>query len=151
MNTPMTTLVLLAGWMAVSGCSTGSLNPNGDKNLDGGVSFPEFDAYMKESIFTEFDANGDGVVTMAEWRKMDPKGPASKFTKADSNGDGRVTRAESDAQMDRDDSMKKLFKKVDTDDSGRLSKEEIAAFHALMNQQSKGTELEKLKQAADQS
>ena len=111
----MTTLVLLAGWMAVSGCSTGSLNPKADKNLDGGVSFTEFDAYMKESIFTEFDANGDGVVTMAEWRQMDPKGPASKFTKADANGDGRVTRAESDARMDRDGSMKKLFKKVDTD------------------------------------
>lgn len=150
MKLQITSLGLFVGLLAVSGCATGSLNPQADKNLDGGVSFPEFDAYMKESIFSQYDANGDGVVTMKEWRSQNPTGPVSNFNEADANGDGRVTRAQSDAKMNRDGSMKKLFQKIDTDGDGRLSKEEIAAFEALMKQQPGGTEMEKLEQAADQ-
>ena len=145
----MTSLGLLAGALIIAGCTTGSLNPKADPDQDGGVSFSEFDAYMKEAIFTAFDANGDGAVTMTEWRLMDPSGPASKFNKADKNGDGRVSRAESDAKMDRDGSMKKLFNKVDADRSGSLSETEIATFRDLLSQQSNGTELDQLKQAAD--
>lgn len=149
MKLRMTSLGLMAGALIVAGCTTGSLNPSADKDQDGGVSFPEFDAYMKEAIFTSFDANGDGAVTMAEYRLLDPSGPESTFKKADRNGDGTVSRAESDAKTDRDGSMKKLFQKMDTDGNGRLSEAEIAAFQSLMKQQPGGTDLDKLKQAAD--
>ena len=135
----------------VAGCSTGSLNPSADKDHDGGVSFTEFDAYMKDAIFASFDANKDGVVTMAEWRAMNPSGPKSNFIKADRNGNGRVSKAESDAKMDKDGSMMQLFKKIDKDQSGKLSEAEIAAFKSLMERQPQGTDLEKLKQAADKS
>ena len=150
MKLQMTRPGLLAGALMIAGCTTGSLNPQADKDRDGGVSFPEFDAYMKETIFNEFDANKDGVVTREEWRKQNPSGPASKFKGADRNGDGKASRAESDAKLDQDGSMKKLFQKIDTDRNGRLSEAEITAFQALMQQQP-GTDLEKLKQAADQS
>ena len=150
MKARMTSLGLLAGSLMIAGCTTGALNPRADKDRDGGVSFPEFDAYMKETIFTEFDANRDGMVTREEWRKQNTSGPASKFQGADRNGDGKVSRSESDAKLGQDGSMKKLFQKIDTDRNGRLSEAEITAFQTLMQQQS-GTDLEKLKQAADQS
>lgn len=151
MKSRITCAVLFAGLPVVSGCNTGALNPRADKDLDGGVSFAEFDAYMKERIFAEFDGNGDGRVTMEEWRGQNPKGPVANFNKADSNRDGRVSRGESDAKLDRDRSMKKLFKKIDTDGNGRLSAAEITAFEGLMNQQAGDTGIDRLKQATDPS
>ena len=151
MKLRITRLGLLVGALIVAGCTTESLNPSVDKDQDGGVSFPEFDAYMKETIYTEFDGKGDGAVTMEEWRHVNPSGPVSEFNKADRNGDGKVSRAESDATMDQDGSMKKLFQKIDTDRNGRLSEAEITAFENLMKQQPGSTDLDKLKQAADKS
>jgi Ca2+-binding EF-hand superfamily protein len=131
----------------IGGCTSGSINPKADSNQDGGVSFSEFDAYMKETIFTAFDENGDSFVSMKEWRALNPTGPNTKFRNADPKGDGRVSRAESDAKLDRDNTMKPLFQKIDTDGNGRLSEEEIAAFEAQMKAQSGPTDLDKLKQA----
>ncbi len=137
----------LAAALILSGC-TGGLNPKADSNKDGGVSLPEFDSYMKETIFTSFDEDGDGYVTMKEWRRLNPSGPESHFRKADRNGDGRVSRAESDAKIDRDGWMKELFDKIDTDGNGSLSQTEIAAFEDRMAAQPGPTDLDKLKQAA---
>ena len=137
------------GLLAMTNCTTGGLNAAADKNQDQGVSFAEFDPYMKNAIFTEFDANRDGVVTLAEWRRLEPNGSESKFRKADRSGNGSVTRAEADAHLEREGSMKELFAKIDTDGNGSLSEAEIAAFRAKMEKQTGPTELAKLKQATE--
>ncbi len=110
---------------------------------------PEFDAYMKETIFTTVDANGDGKVTKDEWRKMNPKDPESEFRRTDRNGDGSITRAEADAAFDKEGSLKDLFKKIDTDRNGSLSQAEVKAFKAGVDKQPGKTEFEKLSNAAD--
>lgn len=140
---------LLPGMLALAACSSSGLNPAADTNHDDEVSFTEFNRYMKETIFTEFDADRDGMVTMAEWRRLEPDAPASKFRKADRSGNGSVTRAEADAHLEREGSMKELFAKIDTDGNGSLSEAEIAAFQAKMKKQTGPTELAKLKQATE--
>ena len=141
----------VAGALAIAGCTTGGSFKQADQDQSGGISFAEFDAYMKDAIFKGVDADGDGHVTQEEWRRVNEKDPVSEFRATDRNGDGKITRAEADASFDKEGSLKELFKKIDTDGSGSLSQEEVKAFHALMKKQPGKTELEKLSNAADAS
>lgn len=137
----------LVGVLAVPACTAGGSMDRADINKDGGVSQPEFDAYMKDTIFNAFDADGDGKVTVQEWRKLNPTDPISEFNQADANGDGVITRAEADAAFDKDGALEALFETMDTGKDGQLSQAEINAFDAKMKTQ-KGTDWEKLKGAA---
>lgn len=145
MNTQIIKYALaLAGIATLTACSTGDSLTRVDKNKDGGVSFKEFDASMKDDIFKKFDANGDGKVSLKEWQKLSPQHPDSQFYKTDSNGDHYITRAEADAAFDKDGSLKKLFKQIDTDGNGSLSVAEIKAFKALVKKAPGKTELDKI-------
>ena len=141
----------VAGALALAGCTTGGSFKQADQDQSGGISFSEFDAHMKASIFKAVDANGDGHVTQEEWRKVNEKDAVSEFSATDRNGDGKISRAEADAGFDKEGSLKDLFKKIDTDGNGSLSQEEVKAFHELMKKQPGKTELDKLSNAAEAS
>jgi hypothetical protein len=55
----------LAGIATLTACSTGDSLTRVDQNKDGGVSFTEFDAYMKDDIFKKFDTDGNGSLSVA--------------------------------------------------------------------------------------
>lgn len=100
-----------------------------DTNGDGKVSRAEHAAGAK-MMFTECDANHDGIVTAAE---MDTSAKAAKHDKhdkyektsaekikmIDQNGDGQLTAAEHETGADQ------MFAKADTDGDGSLSLEEV--------------------------
>lgn len=120
-----------------------------DANRDGSGSRDEFSGYMKQEVFARVDANRDAKVTKDEWQRVNPKVSEAKFRKADLNGDHSVTRQEADAAFDREGSLNTLFRKIDADGSGGLSRAEVAAFHAKVQQQPAGSPAERISNAAN--
>lgn len=143
--------LLVASAVVLASCSAGNPGSSADINQDGGVSFDEFDAYMKDAVFAHFDSGKTGKVTKEDYQKVNPDKPISEFNKVDRNGDGVITKSESDAAFDKEGSMKKLFKKIDTDGSGTLSPSEIKVFKAAMKAQPGRDDLGKLENAATTS
>jgi Ca2+-binding EF-hand superfamily protein len=127
----------------LSGCTTGDAFTRLDANRDGSGSPQEFDAYMKREIFACADANHDGKVTQKEWQDVNPKLEAARFRKADRNGDGYINRKEADATFDREGSLKKLFKQIDTNGNGSLSHAEVTAYRSKIRQAPGATSVRK--------
>ena len=106
-----------------------------DANGDGKISRAEHAAAAKQ-MFTECDANHDGIVTAAEMdasmaargEKLgrDDKTSAEKIRVIDQNGDGQLTAAEHEAGTE------KMFTKLDKDGDGYLSKQEFAEGMKMM-------------------
>jgi Ca2+-binding EF-hand superfamily protein len=113
-----------------------------DANRDGRISAAEHAAAAKK-MFRAMDANRDGKVTAAEMdaaytkvtgNKADPSGMsgADKIKVVDRDGDGVLTASEHDA------ASKEMFRKMDADRDGYLSREEWTTGHAaLMNKAAK--------------
>ena len=138
---PLGAVALLAS------CATDTFS-KADLNNDGQIQPGEFDSFMKGHVFDTVDSNGDGVVTMEEWRAVAPNHPESKFKEADTNGDGVISRAEADAASDKSKGYQKLFAKADTDQSGALSRDEVKAASGALNKQPGSTKYEQLSNAA---
>jgi hypothetical protein len=107
-----------------------------DANRDGRVSAAEHAAAAKK-MFRAMDANRDGKVTAAEMdaayskvtgNKADQSGMsgADKIRVVDRDGDGVLTASEHDA------ASKEMFRKMDADRDGYLSREEWTAGHAAL-------------------
>ncbi len=114
----------------IAGCASTDSFAKLDTNGDGNGSRAEFDSYMKQEVFNRVDTNSDGKVVLGEWRAFNPKVDQTRFGKADTNRDGFITRTEADATFDREGSLKDLFTKIDTDDNGSLSRNEVKTFRA---------------------
>lgn len=119
---------------------------NLDSNDDGQITRAEHSTGMQR-MFTQMDADSDGVVTAAELKahkesKQEVKGrddgnrrdeeidhgkmADEKFKKLDKNGDGRLTASEHAAACDA------MFEKMDTNRDGSLNEAELKA-HESMN------------------
>ncbi|WP_265593994.1 EF-hand domain-containing protein [Haloferula sp. BvORR071] len=120
-----------------------------DTNRDGSGSRDEFSAYMKQEVFTRVDTNRDAKVSKDEWQSVNPKVSEAKFRKTDLNGDRAITRQEADTAFDREGSLTTLFRKIDTDGNGSLSRVEVAAFHAKVQQQPAGSPAKRISSAAN--
>lgn len=73
--------------------------------------------------FEQMDANGDGVLTMEEFRNQGQ----AKFAQADTNGDGQLDMAEltAAADRDRDQRIARLMERKDSNGDGMLSLDEM--------------------------
>lgn len=141
----------VGGFVALlAGCASTDSFTKLDTNQNGSGSPVEFDAYMKREVFIRVDTNGDAKVTEEEWKQFNPKVSDAKFRKTDLNHDGSISRKEADAAFDREDSLKKLFGKIDTDANGSLSRAEVTAFHSKVQQQPGTSPVEKITKAANQ-
>jgi Ca2+-binding EF-hand superfamily protein len=108
-----------------------------DANRDGRISAAEHAAGARK-MFRAMDANRDGKVTAGEMdaaytkvtgKKADDLSGAEKIKLVDRDGDGVLTASEHDA------AVKEMFRKMDADRDGYLSKDEWAAGHAALMRQ----------------
>jgi Ca2+-binding EF-hand superfamily protein len=145
----VTQWVGLVGVMFLLG---GCVEPDGftvaDVSGDEWVSEEEFERYMLEIIFTDADGDGDAEVTFAEWKVANPSGERWKFRAPDRNGDEVIDPGELREHFAKQGTMRDLFRQIDTDGNGYLSREEVAAFKAKVNSAAGSTRLEKLSNAA---
>jgi len=135
----------------LAGCASTDRFVQLDTNRDHSGSPAEFDAYMKQAVFTRVDANGDGKVTKTEWQQFNPEVSDARFRKTDLNGDRLITRQEADAAFDREGSLKRLFAVIDTDGNGSLSRAEARAFRAKLQSQPGASPAEKISNASKPS
>ena len=127
------TLTVAALALGTAGVATaqhgGKHNPDADG--DGVVSLAEAKAHAAKG-FERMDANDDGQIdkTDREARK------AARFAKMDTNGDGELTPAEMEAAREmrqaeraerRAQMQERRFERLDTDKSGGISEAEMAA------------------------
>lgn len=93
-----------------------------DLNGDGKITRAEFTA-ARAVCFARYDANGDGFLTPAEARHLFPPRLARRldaaFKRMDVDGDGQISREEFDRESDR------LFQFLDTSRDGVLAGMEL--------------------------
>jgi len=118
-----------------------------DTSGDGRVGQAEFERYMLEAIYAAADANKDSRITFEEWKEANPDAEQWKFRQPDRNRDGAVTPQEAKRHFDRQGTLEDLFDKIDTNNDGYASREEVQAFKEKLEAQS-GTQMQKLSRAA---
>ena len=97
-----------------------------DANHDGKLSRREAAKYLVYVVFTASDANADGQLTEQEWLQDDPAAIAG-FRQNDANGDGIVTLAEAIAYSHRDRAVA-LMHQADRNRDGQLNRAEVDAY-----------------------
>lgn len=134
--------IVVACGLALCALPTAFADSHGDKhfkimdaNRDGKVSRAEH-AMAAKQMFTQCDANNDGIVTVAEMdAAMAAKGEkpakndktsAEKIQMIDQNGDGQLTAAEHEAGTE------KMFGLMDKNGDGSLSKAECDDAQKMM-------------------
>jgi Ca2+-binding EF-hand superfamily protein len=138
-----TQLGFLLGGLALALCGQALANPAiehefkmMDTNKDGKISAAEH-AEGAKAMFARMDADHDGKVTVAEMAaahkavtgkaaKASDMSAADKMKVVDADGDGMVTADEHAKASDA------MFAKMDTNQDGYLSREEMSAGHASM-------------------
>lgn len=132
----------------LAGCAANDPFTRLDANRDGAGSPAEFDSYMKQDVFNRVDADRNSEVTLTEWQVVNPNVNKARFNKADKNRDGSITRPEADAAFDREGCLPKLFREIDADGDGALSRAEATAFRNKVRQQPGATPAEKISKAS---
>jgi Ca2+-binding EF-hand superfamily protein len=110
-----------------------------DANNDGKISKQEARGKLTDN-FAALDANKDGFLDRAELRRvalalLQAQNPAMNpldFDAHDRNADGRLTPDEVRGTM-----LEKLFREIDANNDGRISREEFEAFMEKREKESK--------------
>lgn len=97
-----------------------------DQDDDGVVTEVEFFEHVKTYSFRRLDANNDNNVSKAEWLAVET-GPQAEelFTRWDKNGDGNLTLKEFKDTPKAKATLCNLFKTLDVDRDGKLSADEL--------------------------
>ena len=131
--------LLLAGAAAalLASCATTETDRDlfveSDTNKDGQLSLAEVNTAGLPRLFAIFDVDGNGSVTLAEARKVEPGFDAKMFSERDLDRDGKVTWAENEKVAMSKGGLKKQFAAVDTDGDGMIEKPEAEAYVARRN------------------
>ncbi len=112
-----------------------------DKNSDGQISKDELDAFHAARL-AEVDKNSDGFVTVEELTAQMQARMADRIAKMakhmmvdrDDDGDGKLSAAEMAPGARAGD----MFARVDTNSDGQISKDEMAAAKARMQEHRQG-------------
>jgi len=100
-----------------------------DLNGDGKVTRAEFSA-VRNLCFVRYDANGDGVLSGTEVRRLLLTGLTERhnavFSRMDRDGDGQISREEYDQENDR------LFRFVDTNGDGVIAGMEVSNLTSVL-------------------
>lgn len=99
-----------------------------DLNQNARLSLPELERAVTDGFFRTYDSNGDGSVSLEEWRKKDPAGNRSFFRSRDTNRDGNVSRPEALATIRRLGQSYDFFSEMDRDGDGQLSEKETLVW-----------------------
>jgi len=101
-----------------------------DTNKDKQLSLGEVKALGLPRLFARFDTDGDGSVSLAEARAVQPDFDEKEFPSRDLNRDGRVTYAEYRQVAEHKTSLIKLCKKIDANKDGFIDGKEAEAYTA---------------------
>jgi len=107
----------------------GAALANADANGDGVITRAEFQQ-SRSARFDKADRNHDGAVSRDDFKRLARFRPSAVerldalISEADANGDGRVTRQE------MANAPTPIFDRADTNQDGKIDQAELAAFKA---------------------
>lgn len=99
-----------------------------DTDSDGRVSRDEFTDFMIEEVFANYDKNGSGTVTEAEF--LAGGGKVENFKKINRSGTGKITLEEAKASTLIRDTMIMPFNEADVNGSGFVTWSEFMQARA---------------------
>ena len=102
-----------------------------DTNGDGKVTFAEFNAGFAGTIFSQYNRDLNGSISLAEWdavERANTNKSISSFKLLDRNHDGKLTTDELTHGKRRDIVVRRLFNRIDTNHDGVLTEQEAQAF-----------------------
>lgn len=106
-----------------------------DADGSGEIDAADIDA-LRASRFAEFDTDGDGTVTEAEFiahaQSRAGDRAAEMFARMDSDGDGVLSRDALEARGGRGPDFDRILSRADTDGSGGISEAEFDAMRDRM-------------------
>lgn len=109
-----------------------------DKDGNGSLSAAEVEGTRLAEAFSEIDADGDGELSKEEMKAAHEARHAERFAAGDANGDG--TLSESEVEGSR---LARHFSRIDTNDDGQLTQEELRAGHRKGKRSGKGKQSER--------
>lgn len=95
-----------------------------DLNGNGRLSLTELEEGVTTGLFKTYDTDHDGIISTAEWRKLDPAGDGSFLRQRDGNHDGRITRPEALASLRRRGFCREVLDEADTNNNGVIDPKE---------------------------
>jgi len=99
-----------------------------DRDKNGVVDGSEFYEHVKTYSFRRLDVDGNGEVSKAEWLAVETGPEGEKlFGRWDKNGDGKLTLGEFKDTPEAKTTIGNLFKTLDVDGDGKLSAGELEA------------------------
>jgi Ca2+-binding EF-hand superfamily protein len=105
-----------------------------DADGSGEITVEDLDA-MRANRFAEFDTDGDGLVSEAEFiahaEARAAERAAEMFARLDADGDGTLSRDALESRMGGAPG-ERMLSRLDTDDSGGVSEEEFEAMRKRM-------------------
>jgi len=132
---PAILLVCLIGALSLGGCSTAPKRPSvevlfkkADSSGDGRVSRREYEDFMIEEMYAQFDKNGDGFITEAEF--VADGGTVKSFRIINVSGSGKVTLAEAKNSQFIRDRLAAPFIEADVNGNGYVTWEEFQTARA---------------------
>lgn len=99
-----------------------------DTNTDNKISLTELEQLVADGLFKTYDADHDGAVTVAEWRKLDPAGDPVFMKQRDGNQDGRITPAEALASIHRRGFCREILLQTDRNNNQVIDPAEAAIW-----------------------
>ena len=126
-------LLCLAAALFITGCATTppaqtleERFKSADANGDGIVTRAEYDAHQIGEMFARFDTNKDSAISEKEF--LDNGGTAAGFRKINTSGSGSITLQEAKASAGVRKSLDAPFKEADKNGNGQVSLEEFLAY-----------------------
>ncbi len=133
------TLTIVAAVAGLSACKTTETDQDlflkADTNKDGKLSLAEVNRLGFPRLFGRFDRDGNGSVTLADVRVVEPGFKETEFVRRDLNKDGRVTFAEYRVVAERDGDIKVAFEKVDLNKDGQICRIEAEKYTAKLDKE----------------
>lgn len=129
-------VTLLVGSVLLVSCGPGSPFDQTGTNVDYELTTGEVEEILTYSLHGSDDANGDGKVTLDEWKAANPTKKSSEFRKRDSNGNGIVTIGEFETYVARNGTFDKVLHELDADGDGVVSNTDFDRFrkrHKLLD------------------
>lgn len=122
--------LLLTAFLLTSCREEADLFHSLDANHDHRIVLAELEQGIAGGLFKTYDANRDGVISTAEWRRRDPEGEPVFMQQRDGNGDGRITREEALASIRRRPFTRQLLQQADHNRSGAIEQAEAEIWFA---------------------
>jgi len=101
-----------------------------DLDDDGKVTPEEYGEAATRIIFSAFDENDDGTVTLAEWQGLEGTESDARFARIDASGNGKVTLDEALAFTRKAKPFANDFPGIDANKDGGVDLAEAKAYAA---------------------